>query len=186
MKLYIKNMVCPRCIAAVRTLLAEECAHVRSVVLGEAEIDGPIGPEALDRLSRRLRAEGFELLEDRRSRIIEGVKCALVELLGDSDALAARKLSDYLADRLRLDYKYLSSLFSETEGRTIEAYFIALKIERVKELLIYDELTLSEIAFRLGYSSVAHLSAQFRRVTGLTPSGFKRSGRRSRRALDEL
>ena len=186
MILYIKNMVCPRCIAAVRTILEEEGIGVRSVVLGEAEIDSDIDAPTEARLAERFRAVGFELLEDRRSRVIEEVKCALVEAVSAAEPISDMRLSDYLSDRLHLDYKYLGTLFSETQGRTIGNYFIALKIERVKELLVYDELTLSEIAYRLGYSSVAHLSAQFRRVTGLTPSSYKRLGDRKRRSLDEV
>lgn len=186
MTVYIKNMVCNRCVMVVRDCLEREGFTVNSVRLGEAEIAGELSEAQKTRLTERLRALGFELLEDRKSRIIEAVKNSIVELVYGSEDLPAVNLSDYLADKLRLDYKYLSSLFSETQGRTVEKFFIAQKIERVKELLVYDELTLSEIAYRLGYSSVAHLSAQFKRVTGLTPSYYKRSGGRKRRPVDEV
>ncbi len=186
MKLAIRNMVCPRCVAAVEEALRREGIPFRSVVLGEAEIGGELSPEAKARLAARLAALGFELLEDRRSRLVEAVRRELVELVWGPLPLPDVRLSDYLADRLHIDYNYLSTLFSETRGVTIEHCFIALKIERVKELLVYDELTLGEIAFRLGYSSTAYLSAQFKRMTGLTPSAFRRTGAAHRRPLDEL
>jgi len=186
MKLYIKNMVCPRCIEAVRSVLTEAGAEVRSVTLGEAEIAGEMDAGRKRIIAARLEKSGFELLEDRRSRIISAVKNGIVELIYSGEVVPAVNLSEYLSQRLHLEYKYISTLFSETEGRSIERYFIAQKIERVKELLIYDELTLGEIAFRLGYSSVAHLSMQFKRETGLALSVYKRSGVRNRRSLDEL
>lgn len=186
MTLRIKNMVCPRCVAAVRQVLEETGSEVRNVTLGEAEIRGELSDEAKARIGKRLSELGFELLEDRRSRIIEAVKNSLIGHLHSASADEEIRLSEFLGSRIGLDYKYLSSLFSETEGRTIENYYIALKIERVKELLVYDEMTLSEIAWRLGYSSVAHLSAQFKRVTGLTPSRYKRSSGGKRRSLDEV
>lgn len=186
MTLYIKNMVCNRCVMVVRAELERLGFGVESVKLGEAELRGEPTREQMSRLAERLRELGFELLEDRTSRIIEAVKNCIIELVRAEPAVPEVNLSDYLSEKLRLDYKYISGLFSAKQGRTIEKYFIAQKIERVKELLIYGELTLSEIAFRLGYSSVAHLSAQFKRTTGLTPSYFRRSGRERRRALDEL
>lgn len=185
-KLYIKNMVCPRCIAAVREALTESGAEVMSVTLGEAEIVGEPDDGRKREIAARLEKAGFELLEDRRSRIISSVKNGIVELIYAHEVMPEVNLSEYLSDRLHLEYKYISTLFSETEGRSIEKYFIAQKIERVKELLIYDELTLGQIAFRLGYSSVAHLSMQFKRETGIAPSVYKRSGVRNRRSLDEL
>ena len=186
MTLYIKNMVCDRCVMVVRAELEQMGLPVTAVRLGEAEIAAEPDAQQKSRLAARLEALGFGLLEDRKSRIIEAVKNALIELVRAEEVVSDVNLSDYLSRKLRLDYKYLSGLFSQTQGRTIEKFFIAQKIERVKELLVYDELTLSEIAFRLGYSSVAHLSAQFKRVTGLTPSYYKQSGARRRQALDKL
>lgn len=186
MTLRIKNMVCPRCITAVRRIFDAEGIPLRSLLLGEAEIDGTLSPEAKSTLAARLEEQGFELLEDRRSQLIEAIRKSLIELVHTADELPPVRLSDYLSERLGLDYKYLSTLFSETQGRTVEKYFIALKIERVKELLVYEELTLSEIAFRLGYSSVAHLSAQFKQQTGLTPSSYRRARDKKRRALDRI
>lgn len=186
MTLPIKNMVCPRCIRAVRQILEQAGLDVKSVRLGAAEIEGELTREEKSRLAAQLETLGFELLEDRKSRTIEQVKNTIVELVRSERGVPDANLSDYLSERLGLDYKYLSSLFSEMQGRTIEKFFIAQKIERVKELLVYDELTLGEIAFRLGYSSTAHLSAQFKRTTGLTPSFYKRMGDKKRRSLDEL
>lgn len=186
MTLHIKNMVCPRCIEAVRRVLGESGLEVGSVVLGEAEVSGPLDDGVKRTVAARLGAAGFELLEDRRSRIMEAVKNSIVELVCSHEVMPDVNLSEYLAGRLHMDYKYLSTLFSETQGHTVERYFIAMKIERIKELLVYDELTLSEIAYRMGYSSVAHLSMQFKRETGLAPSHYKRSGGRMRRPLDEI
>ena len=186
MKLYVKNMVCPRCIESVRRVLEESGLDVGQVVLGEAEVAGVLDDGMKRAVAARLEAAGFELLEDRRSRLIEAVRNGIVELVYSHDVIPDVNLSEYLAGRLHMDYRYLSTLFSETQGRTIERYFIALRIERIKELLVYDELTLSEIAYRMGYSSVAHLSMQFKRETGLAPSCYKRSGGRMRRPLDEI
>lgn len=186
MRLYIKNMVCDRCVVVVRAELERAGFAVQSVGLGEAVLDTEPTPAQKAQLSARLEALGFELLEDRKARIVEAVKSSIIELVRTPDAVPSVNLSEYLGEKLRLDYRYLSNLFSETQGRTIEKYYIAQKIERVKELLVYDELTLSEIAFRLGYSSVAHLSAQFKRTTGLTPSYYKRFGAGKRRPLDKL
>ena len=185
-KLYIKNMVCPRCIAAVREALTESGAEVMSVTLGEAEIVGEPDDGRKREIAARLEKAGFELLEDRRSRIISSVKNGIVELIYAHEVMPEVNLSEYLSDRLHLEYKYISTLFSETEGRSIEKYFIAQKIERVKELLVYDELTLGQIAFRLGYSSVAHLSAQFRAQTGMSPTEFRRLKGRGLKPLDEV
>ena len=186
MVLRIKNMVCDRCVMVVRAELERAGCRVVAVRLGEAEIEGELSSECKEELARRLEALGFELLEDRRARMIEQVKRAVIGLVRESEVMPDVRLSDYLQERLRVDYRQISALFSETEGRTVEKYFIAQKIERVKELLVYDELPLGEIAFRLGYSSVAHLCAQFKQVTGLTPGCFKQTGGARRRPLDAV
>lgn len=186
MVLRIKNMVCDRCVMVVRAELERAGCRVAAVQLGEAEIEGELSSECKEELARRLEALGFELLEDRRARMIEQVKRAVIGLVRKSEVMPDVRLSDYLQERLRVDYRQISALFSETEGRTVEKYFIAQKIERVKELLVYDELPLGEIAFRLGYSSVAHLCAQFKQVTGLTPGCFKQTGGARRRPLDAV
>lgn len=186
MLLRIKNMVCDRCVMVVRTELERAGCRVLAVRLGEAEIEGGLSPGEKARLAERLEALGFELLEDRRARMIEAVKRAVIELVRAEEVMPDVRLSEYLQERLRVDYRQISTLFSETEGRTVEKYFIAQKIERVKELLVYDELSLGEIAFRLGYSSVAHLSAQFKQVTGMTPSRYKLMGSAGRRTIDSV
>lgn len=186
MLLRIKNMVCDRCVMVVRTELERAGCRVLAVRLGEAEVEGGLSPGEKARLAERLEALGFELLEDRRARMIEAVKRAVIELVRAEEVMPDVRLSEYLQERLRVDYRQISTLFSETEGRTVEKYFIAQKIERVKELLVYDELSLGEIAFRLGYSSVAHLSAQFKQVTGMTPSRYKLMGAAGRRTIDSV
>lgn len=186
MLLRIKNMVCDRCVMVVRTELERAGCRVLAVRLGEAEVEGGLSTGEKARLAERLEALGFELLEDRRARMIEAVKRAVIELVRAEEVMPDVRLSEYLQERLRVDYRQISTLFSETEGRTVEKYFIAQKIERVKELLVYDELSLGEIAFRLGYSSVAHLSAQFKQVTGMTPSRYKLMGSAGRRTIDSV
>jgi AraC-like DNA-binding protein len=157
-----------------------------NVILGEADINKELTETGKQQLNSQLQTLGFALIDDRRSRIIIQIKSALIELVQQQNGLLKVNLSDYLSEKLQHDYNYLSNLFSEVEGITIEKYFIARKIEKVKELLVYDELTLSEIAFLLHYSSVAHLSNQFKKVTGPTPGHFKQIGRQKRKPLDKL
>ena len=186
MHLYIKNMVCNRCKMVVQAELQQLGLHPVHIALGEVELAEKQIPKAtLALLESKLQAIGFELIDDRKSRIIEKIKTLVLELVHHSDEATRLKYSEYIAGHLNYDYTYLSKLFSEVEGITIEQYIIAQKTERVKELLIYDELSLSEIADKLGYSSVAHLSAQFKKVTGLTPSFYKNKGIRQRKPLDE-
>lgn len=186
MKLYIRNMVCARCKMVVARELEALGLHTLYVELGEVEVDKVLSTEEKQQINDRLRAFGFELIDDKRSRIIEQIKTKVVELVHQKDGELSSNLSTLLSASLHYDYPYLSNLFSAVEGTTIEKYFIAQKIERVKELLIYDELTLSEIAFRLNYSSVAHLSSQFKKVTGMTPSRFKLVRGEKRIPLDEV
>ena len=174
MKLFIKNMVCPRCILVVRDILRQAGIEASSVVLGEAV------------LPAELTAERRKELDARRKQTVERVKNTVIELVREKDAALRTNLSDYIADRLHQDYGAVSSLFSEIENTTIEQYFIAQKIERVKELLAYGELSLGEIADKLNYSSTAHLSAQFKKVTGLTPSHFRKIGENRRKSLDKV
>ena len=181
----IRNMVCDRCVEVVRAELARLGLHPVRIVLGEAEFASPLSETELSALDAALRAHGFERIDDRRGRLVERVKTLLITLVHREEPLPVN-LSAYLSEAVGLDYGYLSTLFSEATGVTVERYFIAQKIERVKELLTYDELTLSEIAFRLGYSSVSHLSAQFKKVTGVTPSSYKRSGAHGRCPLDKV
>ncbi|WP_255489769.1 AraC family transcriptional regulator [Dysgonomonas sp. 25] len=186
-KLYIKNMVCNRCIMAVDSLLRNMEIEPVSVGLGEVVLSEKLDKEQKETLRNALEAIGFELIEDKKIRIIEHIKKIIIELVhySDGDGLKVN-LSEHIAQKLSHDYSYLSKLFSEVTNTTIEKYFIAQKIERVKELLVYDELSLKEIADRLNYSSVAHLSAQFKTVTGLTPSHFKKVKDNKRKPLDEV
>lgn len=187
MQLYIKNMVCDRCIMAVRRLLEQSGIPYRNVQLGQVETAEDPGTDALDQLRENLRQQGFELLDDRKSRIVEQIKTTIVSLVHHNGEEAFNmKLSAFLEERLKMDYHYLSTLFSSVEGLTIEKYAILQRIERVKELLMYDEKNLSEIAWEMGYSSVQHLSQQFKKVTGMTPSQFKQLNENSRKPLDSI
>jgi len=186
MKLYIRNMVCNRCKMVVKSELEQLGLSAVSVELGEVELSDEPTEQQLTQLNSRFKELGFELIDDKRSRLIERVKKLVIELIHYSDSELNVNLSDYLTQHIPMEYKYLSTLFSEVEGTTIEKYYISQKIERVKELLVYDELSLSEIASQMGYSSVAYLSTQFKKVTGLTPSHFKSVKEAKRKSLDEL
>ncbi|GAA4320737.1 hypothetical protein GCM10023149_20170 [Mucilaginibacter gynuensis] len=157
-----------------------------SVEFGEVEVDGTPSAEQVTHLDIQLNALGFEIIDDRKSRMIEKVKNAIVTLIHHTEESSNINLSDYITQQVNYDYTYLSNLFSEVEGTTIEKYFIAQKIEKVKELLRYDELTLSEIADKLGYSSVAYLSNQFKKQTGLTPTFFKTLNQNKRINIEDL
>lgn len=185
--LHIKNMVCPRCIKMVRYVLEHEGQHVLDVQLGKAIVEGEPDAEQMQAISKVLEAEGFVLLDDKRQQIVEAIKNFVIDTVhyGAMDELN-ENFSTLLAQHLQKEYHQLSKLFSEIENTTIEQYVIQQKIERVKELLVYNELTLSEIAYKMGYSSVAHLSGQFKKVTGLTPSHFKQLKEEKRRPLDKI
>jgi len=183
----IKNMVCARCIKTVTGIFQQSGAAIKSVKLGAVETITPPGDDQIKIIREDLAKEGFELLDDQKMKVIEQVKNAIVNLVhyGELDELNVN-LSTLLSNKLHKDYNYLSNLFSSVESTTIELYFILQKIEKVKELLVYDELSLSQIAFKLGYSSVAHLSNQFKKVTGFTPSDFKKQKSHHRNHLDKL
>ncbi|MFT3993556.1 MAG: AraC family transcriptional regulator [Dysgonomonas sp.] len=185
-KIYIKNMVCNRCIMVVQAELSKLDIIPLSVELGEVSLQKELTSEQKKQLAIRLEELGFALIDDRRGHLIEQIKTAVIELVHFNDNNLKVNLSNYISDKVHHDYKYISNLFSEIEGITIEKYFIAQKIERVKELLVYGELTINEIAFKLNYSSVAHLSAQFKKITGLTPSHFKQIKENKRKPLDEV
>lgn len=185
-KLYIKNMVCDRCKMVVKSELEKLGFIPVNIDLGEVELDKPINDHQKSQIQNILSPLGFELIDDKKSRLIEQIKTLIIELVHYNGNGLKINLSDYLSDKLNHDYNYISNLFSEIEGTTIEKYFIAQKIEKVKELLVYDELTLNEIAFRLNYSSTAHLSSQFKKVTGLTPSHFKEIKTNKRKPLDKV
>lgn len=187
MELHIKNMVCARCIKSVDTVLKEAGLEPESVELGVVRLGKEINEKEKEDLRAKLAAEGFELLDDQKAKLVEEIKRSIIELVqdGELDEMNIR-LSDYLAKKLYRDYHYLSTLFSSIENTTIEQYFILQKIEKVKEWLVYNEYTLSEIAFKMGYSSVAHLSGQFKKVTGFTPSQFKQLKDHRRKPLDQV
>ena len=173
LKLLIKNMVSLRCKLIVQSVLKNFSLHAVVVELGEVEIKEKLSAPVRNSLKAALLKFGLVLMEDKKSMLIEKIKNIIVELIHYTDEPPNINFSDYLSEKLNYDYNYLSNLFSEVKGTTIEHYIIAHKIERAKELLIYNELSLTEIAFKLHYSSVAHLSNQFKKVTGLTPSFFK-------------
>lgn len=179
-------MVCDRCKRTVSHILQELSIPFRDVELGEVSLQEALSIQEEQQLSQALLKEGFELLEDRESRMINKIKTEVINFVHYQKDYEDHTLSGHLSVHLNKEYSSLSKLFSQVEGRTIENYYIEQRIEKVKELLIYDELTLSEIAFQLGYSSVAHLSAQFKKITGLTPTAFKHMGVVGRKKLDEI
>ena len=184
--IYIKNMVCNRCIRAVIRILNELGIGYENVLLGEVGLIEPLSKERKEALSTELKKEGFELIDDKRTRLIERIRRLLLKKIEEGLDENKENLSDYLSRELHLDYPYISNLFTSVEGISIEKFFIAQKIEKVKELLVYDELSLSEIAYRMGYSSPQYLSSQFRKVTGLTPSHFRELGAQKRKPLDQV
>ena len=184
MKLLIKNMVCPRCIIAVKNILESEGVTVKSISLGDAEIEEELTDERRLSVTRKLQDMGFELLDDPRSQLVEQIRIAVQQWVRMNEERP--KLSDYLADNLKKDYSTLSKLFSEVRGITIEKFAIIHRIEYAKELLCYSQLSTSEIAYKLGYSSPAHLSSQFKQVTGMTPKDFRSHGQHDRISLDAL
>lgn len=185
MKIYIKNMVCDRCIMVVKQEFEKAGLHPLKVTLGEVELSEDIPDAQIQSLEKSLNQLGFEIIDDRKSRLIEKIRNLIIQLVHHSGEKLTVNLSDYIVGHVHYDYKYVSTLFSEVEGIPIEKYVIRHKIERAKELLVYDELSISEIADMLGYSSVAHFSNQFKQVTGFTPSHFKNI-REQRKPLDKL
>ena len=186
MKLYIKYMVSIRCKMLVKEQLKKLGLHYVTVDLGEVEIMESITQDQRDQLKNSLLQSGLELMDDKRAILIEKIQNVIIEMVHYTDELPKVNFSDYLGEKLNHDYTYLANIFSETKGITIEHFIILHKIERVKELIIYDELNLSEIAWKLHYSSVAHLSHQFKKVTGLTPSFFKSLKHKKRSTLENV
>lgn len=184
--LHIKNMVCNRCILVVRQLLEGQGLTPVHIELGRAIVQEELPQAKRAALENALQGVGFELIDDKRTVLIERLRNAVIELVHYHDNGLRTNLSDYLSEKFHSDYSALSKLFSEVNGITLEKYYIAQKIERVKELLVYGELSLGEIADKLNYSSTAHLSAQFKNVTGVTPSEFRRLNDKRRRPLDQV
>ena len=185
-RFYIKNMVSIRCKMVVKAVLENLGLHYSKVDLGELEIIGPLTVSKVEQLKSDLLKFGFELLSDKKSIIVEKIKNTVVEMIHYADELPDKKFSYYLSEKLNYDYTYLANLFSEVKGMSIQHFIIAHKIERVKELMMYENLTLTEIAWKLHYSSVAHLSIQFKKTTGLTPTHFKKMRHKRRKALEDL
>jgi len=179
-------MVCIRCQMVVKSELDKLGIPYSAVELGEVEITEKISKDQLDNLSVALKMTGLELMEDNKKILVEKIKTIIIELIHYNDEQIKINLSDFLSEKLNHNYTYLSNLFSEVKGTTIEQFYLANKIEKVKELLVYDELNLTEIAWKLHYSSVSHLSNQFKKMTGLTPSHFKNLKHKKRSALGSL
>ena len=186
--LHIKNMVCDRCIKVVREELEKLGYETDNVILGEARISSEKKQFDLNGIRKTLEENGFELINDKQAKLIEEIKISLIDLIHYKSANELEKisLSKFLSEKFHHSYQHISSLFSSKEGITIEKYFINQKIEKAKELLVYNELTLSEISYKLGYSSVQHLSNQFKKVTGFTPSEFKKLRVKKRLPLDKV
>lgn len=186
MKLYIKYMVSTRCKMVVKDELKKMGLHFVMVDLGEIEIMETLSDQKRLELKKALLQSGLELLDNKRAVLIEKIKNVIIEMVHYTDELPKVNYSDYISDKLKHDYTYLSNIFSEVKGITIQQFIIIHKIERAKELLLYDEMNLTEISYLLNYSSVAHLSNQFKKVTGLSPSHFKKLKDKRRRPIEEI
>jgi AraC family transcriptional regulator len=187
MTLYLKNMVCDRCKMVVADLFRKTGVTVKKIELGEVETLNELTPEQLKEIEKDLQTVGFELLDDKRKQIVQRIKTIIIEIVQNQlETLQKINPSVYIAEKVGRDYKYLTTLFSEVEGTTIEQFLIHQKIEKVKELLVYDEYSLSQIADKMYYSSVQHLSMQFKKITGLTPSHFKQLKTNKRISINQL
>lgn len=185
-KINIKNMVCPRCIDSVRGIFRELKISVANIQLGEVDVVNNLSSNQKSELRVKLKERGFELLEDQKSKTIDAIKSIIIKQIHHATEALIINFSTHLAEKLNQEYSSLSKLFSSVEGVTIEKYILHQKIEKVKELIHYNQLTLSEIAFQLNYSSVAHLSSQFKKETGMTPTAFKKLNINNRKNLDEV
>lgn len=185
MELFIRNMVCPRCIRVVKEELTRMGYQVEHVELGKAVISGDhINTEEIASV---LKNNGFELLEEKSARLISEIKTFLIQYIREGKLSEQKlKVSALLESKFQRDYNYVSHLYSQFESNTLEKFIISQKVELIKEWLVYNELTLSEMAYKLGYSSVAHLSSQFKQVTGFTPTEFKSLKNHNRKGIDEL
>ncbi|HNS17807.1 MAG TPA: helix-turn-helix domain-containing protein [Bacteroidales bacterium] len=185
--LRLKNMICQCCIRMVREELEKMGVKVNSIGLGEADITYNIADPGFDRIRKALAEKGFELIHNREEFIVEQIKIAVIELIHFSNnSNSIIRNSDYLVDKIQLSYQHLSNLFSQHEKMTLEKFIILHKIEKVKELISYDELTLSEIAYQMGYSSVQYLSTQFKNITGMSVTEYKKDPVKNRIPLDDL
>lgn len=179
-------MVCPRCIEAVRRIFNNLDIEFIEIELGKINIKDRMSADQKEELKKQLAKKGFELLDDKHSQLISKIKSTIIEQIHYQDTLLPINFSSFISENLNYDYSYVSRLFSSVEGQTIERFILAQKIEKVKELLTYDEMTISEISYQLHYSSPAHLSSQFKKITGMSPSEFKKLNYQERKSLDEL
>ncbi|AZB07499.1 AraC family transcriptional regulator [Chryseobacterium sp. G0162] len=186
MKIFIKNMVCNRCIAAVETIFNNANIKTNSIILGEVETESDVSTTIMQSIEEKLLATGFERIMDSSYQLIEKIKNLIIVKVSELDIDEDFLLSEFLSSKLHKDYSTLSKTFSQNENITLEQFFILQKIEKVKELLLYNEFNLTEIAGKLGYKSVQHLSSQFRNVTGFTPTEFKKLKDHHRKSLDSL
>jgi len=179
-------MVSERCKIAVNDVFKKHGLHLTKIELGEIELLEPVSADVCLKLKKTLQTIGFELIEDKRAVLIERIKNIIIEMVHHSDSSIKMNFSDYLSQNLHHNYTYLANIFSKTQGVSIEQFIISHKIERVKELILYDELNITEIAYKMNYSSVAHLSGQFKKYTGLTPSSFKKLKLRRLEPIEEI
>ena len=186
MKLYIKYMVSNRCKLAVKDELEKLDIHFIAIDLGMVEIAENISNEKKILFDNGLHTSGLELIDDKKVILIERIKTTIIQMIHYSDVMVKINFSDYLSEKLNYNYTYLANLFSETQGITIEQFIISHKIERIKELMLYDELNITEIAWKMHYSSVAHLSSQFKKVTGFSPSHFKQLKDKRRNPIENI
>jgi AraC family transcriptional regulator len=187
--IYIRNMVCNRCITVVDQIFQDAGVETASINLGEVKLLNPaITSGELETIDTSLRKNGFERIDDKKSQLLEQIKASVIDAIHHHEGFEMNiNWSHFLAEKLQYDYNYLSTLFSSISGLTLEQYIIKQKVEKVKEYLFYDELSVKEIAFKMGYSSVAHLSSQFKKVTGLTPTQFKEARQSTTRtSLDQI
>jgi len=182
----IKNMVCPRCIEAVDQVFREQHLEVSNIRLGKVQVNGEVDQVQKNALQEALKGRGFELLDDKNTRLINQIKTLIIREIHYQEEDRHVNFSTLLSEALHYDYTYLSRLFSSVAGLTIEQYILLQKVERVKEFLTYDEMNLSEIAFQMNYSSAAHLSSQFKKITGMTPSQFKKLQEQQRNFINDL
>jgi AraC-like DNA-binding protein len=186
MKIYVKYMVSLRCKLLVRSELERLEIGYSTIDLGEIQLTKPVSSAALEHLKVALSRFGLELLDDKKAILIEKIKSVVIEMIHEADQLTSGKKSVHISEKLKYDYTYLSTIFSEATGMTLEQYIIFHKIEKVKELILYNELNLSEISYKLNYSSLAHLSAQFKKITGLTPTFFKKLADKKRKNIEDI
>lgn len=186
MKIFIKNMVCDRCLSAVQNIFNEYGFELKSIDLGEVETENQPSESDLEHIEKQLERSGFEIIKNQTLQIINKIKSLIILKISKLDIAENFLLSEFLSSNLNKDYSSLSKTFSQNENLTLEQFFILQKIEKVKELLLYNEFTLTEIAGTLGYKSVQHLSSQFRNSTGFTPTEFKKLKKNNRKPLDQI